>query len=64
MVEVDEDLLPDEFAYRAAKKRFEQRMIFIAHKKCDGNQTKMAKFMGVSRNKVQELMETYVNQKV
>lgn len=64
MIEIDESQLPDEFAYRAAKKRFDKHMIFIAHKRYKGNQTKMAKFMGVSRNKVQELMETYVNQKV
>lgn len=64
MVEVDENLLPEEFAYREAKKKFDKRMIFIANKKCKGKQTEMAKFMGISRNKVQELIKTYVNQEV
>lgn len=64
MVEIDESLLPEEFAYRKLKQELDKKMIHIAHKRFNGNQTKMAKFMGVSRNKVQELMETYVNQKV
>lgn len=57
MVMIDESQLPDEFAYRAAKKRFDKSMIFIAHKKYDGNQTKMAKFMGVTRQTVAAMMK-------
>lgn len=59
MVEIDEKLLPGAFVHMHAMREAEKKIFLIAHRKCKGNQSAMAKYLGISRSKVMDRMKLY-----
>lgn len=59
MVEIKEELLPETFVYSKVMREVEKKLLLIAYRKCKGNQSAMAKYLGISRSKVIDRMKLY-----
>lgn len=59
MVEIKEELLPEAFVYSKVMREVEKELLLIACRKCKGNQSAMAKYLGISRSKVMDRMKLY-----
>ncbi|MGL4674877.1 MAG: helix-turn-helix domain-containing protein [Wohlfahrtiimonas sp.] len=59
MVEIKEELLPETFVYSKVMREVEKELLLIAYCKCKGNQSEMAKYLGISRSKVMDRMKLY-----
>ncbi len=59
MVEIKEELLPESFVYSKVMREVEKELLLIACRKCKGNQSAMAKYLGISRATVRDRMELY-----
>lgn len=59
MVEIKEKLLPEAFVYSKVMREVEKELLLIACRKCKGNQSAMARYLGISRKKVMDRMELY-----
>lgn len=59
MVEINEELLPTEFVHMRTMREAEKKLFLIAFRKCNGNQSKMAEYMGVTRSTVAKKLKQY-----
>lgn len=59
MVEIKEELLPAAFVYSKVMREVEKELLLIACRRCKGNQSAMAKYLGISRSKVIDRMKLY-----
>lgn len=59
MVEIHEDLLPNEFVHMRTMRETEKKLYLIAHRKCGGNQSKISEYMGVTRATVAKKLKQY-----
>lgn len=59
MVEIKEELLPEAFVHSKVMRKVEKELFLIACRKCKGNQSAMAKYLGISRSKVIDRMKLY-----
>lgn len=59
MVEIKEELLPEAFVYSKVMREVEKELLLISCRKCKGNQSAMAKYLGISRSKVIDRMKLY-----
>ncbi|MGL4675427.1 MAG: helix-turn-helix domain-containing protein [Wohlfahrtiimonas sp.] len=59
MVEIDEKLLPGAFVHMHAMREAEKKIFLIAFRKHNGNQSKMAEYMGVTRSTVAKKLKQY-----